>query len=88
MANTIHIMVSHIKKHVIQKVKFITLNCDETTIVDNYNWISIHYYLVEIFNRVPIFLNLQRVTEGGGFNNLITMLVSPMALGMKTMVIV
>jgi len=24
--------------------------------------------LVEIFKRVPIFINLQRVTKGGGYN--------------------
>jgi hypothetical protein len=88
MAITMHIMVLPITKHVIQKVRFITLNCDETTIVDNWSWISIHYYLVENFKKVPILLKLQRVTKGGGFNNLTTMPVNPMALAMKATVIV
>jgi hypothetical protein len=35
MANTMHTMVLPITKHVIQKVIFISLNCDDTTIVDN-----------------------------------------------------
>ncbi len=47
MAYIIHNIILHAIKHVIQKVIFIALSCDENTTIDNQSWISIHYYVVE-----------------------------------------
>jgi hypothetical protein len=47
MAYIMHNIILYAIKHVIQKVIFIALSCDENTTMDNQSWISIHYYVVE-----------------------------------------
>ncbi len=54
---------------------YIELSYDEVMTLDNYNWISIHYFVVDSWRRVFIFLNMQRAIEGG-FDNLTTTLVN------------
>jgi len=49
---------------------FISINCDEITILDNQSWISMHAYVVENWKRQPILLNLERVVDKGTSNNL------------------
>ncbi len=60
-----------VTNHVVQN-----MSCDEVTPIDNHSWISMHYYVVENWQRIPTPLNLQKVIEGGGFNNLTTILVN------------
>jgi hypothetical protein len=43
----------------VQQARFILINCDEVTTLDNQSWISIHVYIVENWCRVPILLNLE-----------------------------
>lgn len=63
-------------KHAIQNVRFISINCDEVTTKNNQNCISIHYYVVENWWKVPILVNLQQGSKRGWFYNLIAMLVN------------
>jgi hypothetical protein len=42
---------------------------------DNQSLISIHAYVVENWRKVFLLLNLQWVTKGRGFNNLLIMLI-------------
>jgi hypothetical protein len=67
MANSMHNMVLVTIKHVVQKVKFFSLNCDEVRRI-NYQ----HPWLCTIKNwrSMLLFLNLQMVIKGGGSNNL------------------
>jgi hypothetical protein len=50
--------------------KYLTLSCDEVTMIDNQLWISSHSYAVQNWCCTPIFNSLEEVTEGGGANNL------------------
>jgi hypothetical protein len=59
-------------KVAIHKVNFIFVSCIEVTNIDNQSWILVHVYVVEIFKRIPILVNLQCVTKGASTNNLIT----------------
>jgi hypothetical protein len=55
---------------VVQKTLFIPMSCDEVTIVDNQNWLSVHLYMIDGWKWVPILFNLQRVLDGAIFANL------------------
>jgi hypothetical protein len=67
-------------KHAIQNARFISLSCDEITTVDNQSWILIHCYVVQNWHKVPIFLNLQKIIEGSGSDNLTTMHLNSIAI--------
>jgi hypothetical protein len=47
IAKHVYNQVLVIGRCVIQVVRFLTLTCDEVTIVDNQSWISIHGYCVQ-----------------------------------------
>jgi hypothetical protein len=57
-------------KEVITSSKYLTLSCDDVTMIDNQSWISIHSNNVQDWCRIPIFIYLEHVTEGGGADNL------------------
>ncbi len=59
----------------VQQAKFISLNRDEVTTLDNQSWIFVHGYVVDNWHRVPILLKLERIVDGGTFDNLITMII-------------
>lgn len=63
-------------KHAIQRFNFFSFSCDEVTNFNNQSQISIHGYVVENQRRVPLFLNLEKVTKRGGYENLNTVLVN------------
>jgi hypothetical protein len=47
MAKAMHDVVLHATKDVVQKSKYILMNYDEFTTIDNQIWVSIHVYLME-----------------------------------------
>jgi hypothetical protein len=51
------------------------MSADEVTTIDNQSWLSVHLYIVEAWKRVPIFLNLQKVVDGGTSNIMTSMIV-------------
>jgi hypothetical protein len=44
---------------VVQNAPFISVSCDEVTIIDNQSWISTHLYVVEGWRCLLIILTLQ-----------------------------
>jgi hypothetical protein len=70
MARAMHNVVLKQMKVVLQQNKFISINCDEITILDNQSWISVHAYVVENWRKQPILLNLEIVVDRSTFNNL------------------
>jgi hypothetical protein len=57
-------------KEVITSSKYLTLSCDEVTMIDNQLWISIHSIHVQDWCCIPILNYLEHVTEKGGVDNL------------------
>jgi hypothetical protein len=47
------------------------LNYDEVSTIDNKSWMSIHYYVVHNWVRIPILIFLGTVVAGLGSDNLI-----------------
>ncbi len=64
----------------VQQARFIFINYDKVTTLENQSWISIHVYIVENWHRVPILLNLERIVNGGTSNNLIYVIIHSLAI--------
>jgi hypothetical protein len=64
---------------------YISLSVYELTSIDNPSWISLYIYVKQNWKRVPIFLSLDRVTEGFGADNVKWMLLGQLKVhgGMK-----
>jgi hypothetical protein len=56
MARAMHNVVLKQMKMVLWQNKFISISCDEVTILDNQSWISVHAYVVENWRKQPILL--------------------------------
>ncbi len=56
-----HIIMESMKIIVIQKAKYIVVNYDEVTNINNQSWCSMHAYIVDGFRRLPLLLNLERL---------------------------
>jgi hypothetical protein len=57
MDATMHNVILKHTMLLVQHAKFISINCDEVTTLDNQSWISIDVYIFENWHRVPILLN-------------------------------
>ncbi len=45
--------------------KYIVINCDKVTIINNQSWVNAHAYLLDGFKCISILLNLERLIGGG-----------------------
>jgi hypothetical protein len=79
MAESLFNIVLARTKEVVSKTHYFSITCDDVTTLDNQYWISIHVYTIQDWEIVPMFLYLQRVTEGGGADN-----IKKMTLGALT----
>ncbi len=55
-------------------------SCDEVITCDQQSWVSIHAYVVEGWQTIPLLLLLQQVVDGATSNNLKHILVNVMVL--------
>jgi hypothetical protein len=51
-------------KEVIKEFPFLFISTNEVITSDTKSWISIHGYILEKWQQIPILLNLERVTNG------------------------
>jgi hypothetical protein len=70
MSTAMHNVILKHNMLLVQQARFISINCDKVTNLDNYSWIYVHVYIVENWRKVPIILNLERIVNGGTSNNL------------------
>ncbi len=61
-------------KLVVEKIGFMSINCDEVTTLDNQCWIFVYAYIVEDQKKVLIHLNLAKVVDGATFDYLNAMI--------------
>jgi len=66
MAECMHKQVIKKIKEVITSSNYLTLSCDEVTMVDNQSWKPIHSNNVQDWCHIPIFIYLEHVIERGG----------------------
>jgi hypothetical protein len=55
---------------VVQKAKYLAINCDKITTINNQFCCTLHVYFVHGFRRMLVLLNLERVINKGIFYNL------------------
>jgi hypothetical protein len=55
---------------VVQNVKYLAINCDDITTINNQFWCTLHVYFVDGFRRMLVLLNLEKVINEGIFYNL------------------
>ncbi len=75
MVETKHHIVMKSMKIVIQKAKYIVVNYDEVTNINNQSWCSMHAYIVDGFRRLPLLLNLERLFNESIVDNLTTLIL-------------
>ncbi len=49
---------------------FITISADEVTTIDNTKWLSIHLYVMQNWQRIPILLCMETVSTFATFDNI------------------
>jgi hypothetical protein len=79
ISEAIHRAVELKTKALISSSRCLSLSCDEVTTVDNQSWLSIHAYIVRDFERVPMLLKLERVTDGASAENLTKAILKALA---------
>jgi hypothetical protein len=76
MAESLFNIVQARTKEIVSTAPYFSITCDEVTTLDNQSWISVHVYTIQDWVRVPMFLCLQRVTEGGDADNITKMILA------------
>jgi len=51
------------------------MSCDEITIIDNGSWICTHAYVVQLWVKVPILLQIECIMDGLGSKNLTKIII-------------
>lgn len=69
-------VVLNATKEVMQSVTFLSFSCDEITSRGCQLWINAHGYIARDWKRIPLFITLERVVEGGTTNNCTTVIVN------------
>jgi hypothetical protein len=57
---------------------FIIINADEVTMIDNTQWLSIHWYGVQKWKRIPILLCVKAVNLSTTSDNIFSLMVKCM----------
>jgi hypothetical protein len=59
----------------VQQAIFISINCDKVVTLDNQSWTFVHVYIIKNWCRVQILLNLERIVNGGTYDNLTSIII-------------
>jgi hypothetical protein len=61
MVEAMHDFVLTSTKAIMQAINYFFMNVNEVTTLDNWQWISVHVYVMKDWCRFPILLTLERV---------------------------
>jgi hypothetical protein len=53
-------------KEMVLAANYIALSCDETTAIDNCNYMCVHIYVMLYWVRFPMLVNIQKLESDGG----------------------
>jgi hypothetical protein len=65
MVKTMHCIIIQSIKVVIQKAKYLVINYDEVTTIDNQSWCSVHIYIVDYSRNISMLPNPIKVVGEG-----------------------
>ncbi len=80
VAKNIHDVVLECTKKVIKEYPFFVLFIDEVITSHIESWISIHMYVLENWQRIPILLNLEKVTNGVIVENIYNVMLQTLVI--------
>ncbi len=81
MAKFMHQVVMRATKVIGQVAYYVALSYDKVSTVNNQEWLSIHYYVVQNWVRIPILISLERVVVGLRNDNLIKVIMEALMIG-------
>lgn len=76
MAESQYNVVQKQTRRVVTSARYFSLSCDEVTTVDNQSWISIHAYVLVDWERIPLLLSLERLTQGSTLDQITRTIMS------------
>jgi hypothetical protein len=68
-------------KVVVTIARYVSINCDEVSTLDNQSWLSIHCYVMENWVRIPILISFNCVLEGSSSDNLTKVIMEALTIG-------
>jgi len=74
------VVLEEIKK-LVQKARFLVVTVDEVTAVDTGSYLSVYYYVVENWVRIPLLVSLQRVDCASNAENLTKLIIEAVSTG-------
>ena len=75
MAEAMHEIVLQSTRDAITDCNFISCSADEVTTINNQQWISMHIYVMQQWQRMPILLILERIEVGATSTNIIQIIL-------------
>jgi hypothetical protein len=70
-----------ITRAIVTTTQYVFISYDEMSTLDNQSRLSIHYYVMENWVRIPILISFDHVLEGSGFDNLTKMIIEALTIG-------
>jgi hypothetical protein len=68
-------------KEMVLAANYIALSCDETTAIDNRNYMCVHIYVMLYWVRFPMLVNIQKLeSDGGTSDNLLQVILTTLAM--------
>jgi hypothetical protein len=81
MEEFMHQKVMKATRGLVGVAQYVVLSCDEVSTIDNQSWLSIHYYVLQNWVRIPILIFLDRVLKGSGSDNLTKVIIEALTIG-------
>jgi len=81
MAKFMHQEVLKATRATMGVVHYMALDCDEVSTMNNQFGLSIHYYVMQNWVRIPILISLGKMVERLGNDNLIKVIMGVLMIG-------
>jgi hypothetical protein len=81
MAEFMYDVVKEEIKAEVHTASYVVLTCDETTIVDNGSWMSIHAYTYKNSVRMPFLIGLEKVVEAPSVDHFMKVILQALERG-------
>jgi hypothetical protein len=81
MAKFMHQKVFNATRATMGAIHYVALDCDEVSTMDNKSWLSIYYYVMQKWVRIPILIFLDRMVERLGNDNLTKTIKGDLMIG-------
>lgn len=81
MAGYMYKQVVEETKRLIESARYVAVNVDEVTAVDNSSFLLVHAYIIQDWMRIPLLISLQPLECSPNAENLIDLIVGAISTG-------